>query len=97
MKTANIIAINETYGFTVSDREYSVYKLVTIDPTKAPAYKPEESAEPPQPYDDWRTIGRYYPITPDGLRAMLVYVAQRSVNDTFTGGGVSEYVAAIQA
>lgn len=93
----SIIAITATYGFSVSEREYSLYKRVTVDPTKAPSYKPQPGVTPPQPYEDWRPVNRYYPLTPDGLRSMLLYVAQRSVNDTFTGHTVGEYIAAIQA
>ncbi|RJE90702.1 hypothetical protein D3P07_00930 [Paenibacillus sp. 1011MAR3C5] len=92
-----IITINATYGFTVSDREYSLYKRVTVDPTKAPSYKPEPGVAHPEPYEDWRTINRYYSQTTDGLRSILLYVTHRSVNDSFSGSSVTEYMAAIQA
>ncbi|MCU6709290.1 hypothetical protein M6D81_11290 [Paenibacillus sp. J5C_2022] len=96
-KGPKIIAINETYGFTVSDREYALYRLMTIDPTKSPAYKPVEGAPVPEPYEDWRPISRYYPLKPAGMQSMLLYVTHRTVNDNFAGTNVAGYLAAIQA
>ncbi|MFF2886708.1 hypothetical protein [Paenibacillus sp. NPDC057967] len=91
----SIIAINATYGFTVSDREYSLYKRVTVDPTKAPSYKVQPGVTPPEPYEDWRPVNRYYPQTTDGLRSMLLFVTHRSVNDSFIGSSVGEYLSAM--
>ncbi|MHA7962810.1 hypothetical protein ACX93W_01610 [Paenibacillus sp. CAU 1782] len=91
-----ITVINDTYGFTVNDREYSVYKRVLVDPTKAPTYKPEEGGPVPAPYEAWRAIGRYYPVNSVGVTAMLSYVAFRSAGDSGKYGSISEYISAIE-
>jgi len=90
-----IVSINETYGFTVSEREYSLHKYVTVDPTKAPTYKSKLGVSPPQPYEKWTPIGHYYPVTAAGIQAMLQYVAFRTAGDGFTD--IGPYLAAIQA
>jgi hypothetical protein len=92
----DITIINDTYGFTVTDREYSVYKRVLVDPTKAPTYKADTAVIPPAPYEAWRTIGRYYPVSSIGITSMLSYVAFRSAGDSGKYGSVGEYISAIE-
>jgi hypothetical protein len=93
----DITIINDTYGFTVTDREYSVYKRVLVDPTKAPTYKPDAAVIPPAKREAWRTIGRYYPVSSIGITSMLSYVAFRSAGDSGKYGSIGEYISAIEA
>ncbi|WP_010494983.1 hypothetical protein [Paenibacillus elgii] len=61
------------------ERNYTVEQRVVVDPTRAPGYKPPENGLAPEPREEWRDTGNYWPLTDRGLIAALKYVAHRTV------------------
>lgn len=92
-----LVTINGKYGFKADGGEYALYRLVTVDPTKSPGYKPDSSGTAPEPREEWRAAGRYYPVNETGLASMLVYVAQRTVSDGDYPDTLADYIRLLRA
>jgi len=95
-KSNAIIPINARYGFAVSEREYTLHRLITVDPTKAPGYKAEPGGAAPTTREEWRLDDRWYSLGVSGMSAMLAYVATVTVNDA-EHSGVGAYLTAVKS
>lgn len=71
-KTKRTIAVNEEYRLAFPDADNIVIeRLVTIDPTKAPAFDPTKHSGDIR--QEWRNIGKYYATIPKALAGLLEY------------------------
>ncbi len=66
------IAIDDEYRLAFPDSDnITIERLVTIDPTKAPAFDPKKHSADLR--TEWRSIGKYYATVPKALSGLLEY------------------------
>lgn len=70
-KPKRTIAINESYRLAFDDANIIIERLVTVDPTKSPAFDPTKHS--PNIRTEWRSTGKYYATIPKALTALLEY------------------------
>ena len=63
------IDINAEYRLAFDADNVIIERLVTVDPTKAPAFDPAKQS--PEPRQEWRSIGKYYATIPKALSGLL--------------------------
>jgi hypothetical protein len=68
------ISISDKYRLTSDgERNYMLEELVTIDPTLAPNYTAPKDGSTPPIRQEWRNVGRYWPINSRGLASAIEY------------------------
>lgn len=85
MNTNNItipkrfIAVTEYYGLVPEDTCFTLYRLVSVDPRKAPGYKGDMSDDVVRL--EWRDQRKYFTLNPAGLRNALRKIAVLQASD----------------
>lgn len=73
-----IITLTQNFRIVQSEREYTLQQLHMIDPKNSPRFDPEKhSSEIRQEWKD--AEAGHYSLTPNGLRALLKYVATQEI------------------
>ncbi|MBJ6364219.1 hypothetical protein ACFOQM_23650 [Paenibacillus sp. GCM10012307] len=90
------IPITKSYALSADDHNFVLQRKHTVDPTKAPGYKPDPAKSPPISREEWRDIG-WYPLTRSGLISAVEIALLREVNGsteaTTLAALLSEYTA----
>jgi len=87
------ISVTDTYGLVPDGYNYTLYRLVTVDPTKSPNYKPD--GNPVVIRQVWRNADRHYPMSPRGLRSALTDIAYRNGVSDEEQTTIERHVAAV--
>lgn len=93
----NRVAITQNYALDTIDRNFVLYRKVTVDPTKAPGYKPKSDEPAPETRTEWRSADLFYPLTADGLKYAILAAVVRDVNDATEARNIAELLAEYKA
>lgn len=88
--TKRTIEINADYRLSIDADNVIIERLITVDPTKAPAFDPAKHS--PELRQEWRSIGKFYASIPAALEGVLKH-ALSSGPDTDVRGLLVELQA----
>ena len=92
----DIIRVTDDYGLRLEDTCYALYRLATVDPTRAPGYKAVMDDPAPEVRREWKPAYKYYTRSATGLAAAVQEIVISSV-DTDKMYNIATYVNALAA
>ena len=87
------IAVTENYGLVPEDTCFTLYRLVSVDPRKAPGYKGDMSDGVVRL--EWRDQRKHFTLSPAGLRNALRKIAVLQAADSSAQTDIGRFIRSI--